>query len=64
MGFKIDAAFERNGNVYIKHGSSNQWIASNATVVGFTSDKVIYKVNGEKNTRYFNSMTGSRGVYH
>ena len=64
MGYKIDAAFERNGDVYIKHGSCTLWVASNATVVGFTSDKVIYKVNGEKNTRYFNSMTGSRGVYH
>ena len=64
MGFKIEAAFERNGDVYVKHGTATQWIASNAQVVGFSSDRVIYKVNGEKVTRYFDSNTGSRGVYH
>ena len=62
MGFKIEAAFERNGDVYIKHGTCSQWVASNAHVVGFTPDRVIYKVNGEKNTRYFDAKTGSRGV--
>ena len=64
MGSKIEAAFERNGKVYIKRGSSNQWVADRAQVVGFTPDRVVYKDNGEKTTRYYDVNTGSRGVYH
>ena len=64
MGYNIDIAFEKNGGVYIKHGCSTQYVAYHARLLGFTSDRVIYKVDGEKNSRYYDTVRQIRGVLH
>ena len=64
MGYNIDIAFERNGGVYIKHGSSTQCVAPHARLLGFTSDRVVYMVDGEKYSRYYDTVKQARGVLH
>lgn len=64
MGYKIDLAFEKNGGVYIKHGSSTECVTAHGRLLGFTSEKVVYKVDGEKYSRYYDTVRMTRGVLH
>ena len=60
----IETVIVENGDVYVKIGNSVKWVVKDAQVVGFDSYRLIYKVNGEKITRYYDSNIGIRGVYH
>ena len=64
MGYNIDIAFERNGGVYIKHGSSTECVAPHARLLSFTSERVVYMVDGEKYSRYYDTVKRARGVLH
>ncbi|MBO4393263.1 MAG: hypothetical protein J5800_02865 [Spirochaetales bacterium] len=59
---KIDVAFEKNNAVYIRYGSCTELVANNARLLGFTPERVVYRVNGEKYSRYYDKARGSRGI--
>ena len=59
---KIDMAFEKNNGVYIRYGSCTELVANNARLLGFTSERVVYKINGERYSRYYDKAKSQRGI--